>query len=97
MENNSNFQTAKVSISKTKSFDKSPSKELSENNMISRVNTETRDNSIINATHKSSVNNDDSLKVYIRIRPPLEREKEPDLQFRSIVSFNITLSVFSIG
>ncbi len=31
----------------------------------------------------------DNLKVVIRIRPPLSREMETDLPFRSIVLYNV--------
>jgi hypothetical protein len=36
-----------------------------------------------------STNSTDNLKVVIRIRPPLQREIEENLPFRSIVRINI--------
>jgi hypothetical protein len=41
-----------------------------------------------NISNFKSTNSTDNLKVVIRIRPPLQREMEENLPFRSIVIIN---------
>ena len=51
------------------------------------------------AFRKFSINNysyDDNLKVYIRVRPPLMREKDSSLPFRSIASVSEDKSTISL-
>ena len=46
----------------------------------------------------NSINNsyDDNLKVYIRVRPPLMREKDSSLPFRSIATVSEDKSTISL-
>ena len=46
--------------------------------------------------HTSNYSYDDNLKVYIRVRPPLMKEKDSSLPFRSIASVSEDQSTISL-
>ena len=58
------------------------------NNIHSYTKSNGNNNSITNVTSQNSNSNTDNLKVAIRIRPPLSRELEQNLPFRSIIIAN---------
>ena len=61
-------------------------------NNLTYDNNKTNDENFNNQNSvllKTTMNTFDNLRVVIRLRPPLQREMESDLPFRSIVKFNV--------
>lgn len=76
-------------FSSTKRSNSVPHNNLTYNNNNTNVNDETSNanNNQNSIMMRTSTNNFDNLRVVIRLRPPLQREMESDLPFRSIVRF----------
>lgn len=71
-----------MNLSSTKRSTSLPPNNLTYNN---NTNEETHNNNQNSVLLKTSMNTFDNLRVVIRLRPPLQREMEQDLPFRSIV------------